>query len=83
MNDDEEYAYNSGSRMAWLFMLQQCIKNLGIEDVEDQKAAWVQERELAVRALRDVCLKYGDNDWDDNLHLADVIEKHLHRNLEG
>ena len=32
--------------------------------------------------LRQVCAKYGDNDWPDNLHLADVIEKHLLRNLE-
>lgn len=27
--------------------------------------------------LRQVCDEFGDNDWPDNLHLADVIEKHL------
>jgi hypothetical protein len=43
--------------------------------------ALASEREAAVRALRAVCADHGDNDWPDNLHLADVIEKHLHRHL--
>src|SRR5882762_7351463 len=39
------------------------------------------ERSDAVKALRDICATHGDNDWDDKLHLGDVIEKHLHRYL--
>jgi hypothetical protein len=39
------------------------------------------ERQDVVRQLREVCGDYGDNDWPDNLHLGDVIEKHLARNL--
>ena len=31
--------------------------------------------------LRRVCAEYGDNDWSDDLHLSDVIEKHLERHL--
>lgn len=33
----------------------------------------------ARRQLRIECGDLGDNDWPDNLHLSDVIEKHLAR----
>ncbi len=46
-----------------------------------QRSPWDFEREATVAMLRAVCAEYGDNDWPDNLHLADVIEKHLWRNL--
>ena len=39
------------------------------------------EREDTVRALRVVCSEFGDLNWSEDLHLADVIEKHLHRHL--
>jgi hypothetical protein len=32
-----------------------------------------------LRALRLACAEVGDNDWPDDLHPADVIEKHLLR----
>jgi hypothetical protein len=35
-----------------------------------------------VKVLRQVCEQHGDNDWPDDLHLADIIEKHLWRHLE-
>ena len=35
------------------------------------------ERKLAVAALRDFCKKFGDNDWPDDLPLADVINYHV------
>lgn len=31
--------------------------------------------------LRDICKEYGDNDWDDDLHIVDIVDKHLHRHL--
>lgn len=40
------------------------------------------ERSATVAILRQVCTSHGDNDWRDNLHLADVIEKHLWPTLE-
>lgn len=43
----------------------------------------MKERSAAVDALRELCGEYGDNDWDSDLHLADVIEKHLRRHLDG
>ena len=40
------------------------------------------EREEAIATLRRVCDRFGDNDWDPWLPLADIIEKHLVRHLE-
>jgi len=79
----DENSYNQGSRMAWRSMLQQCCRELGYDDVEADKARWILEREEAISALRGVCSGHGDNDWEDNLHLGDIIEKHLHNNLES
>jgi hypothetical protein len=36
-------------------------------------------REDVGKMLRMACEEFGDNDWPDNLHLADVLEKHLLR----
>jgi hypothetical protein len=74
--------YNRGSRMTWTLMLQQCLQNLGYKSDEASKASWILEREAAIQALRDVCEHHGDNEWPDDLHLADIIEKHLGRHLE-
>ena len=40
------------------------------------------ERQATVVALRVACQTYGDNDWDDDLFLPDVVEKHLVRVLD-
>jgi len=40
-----------------------------------------QERREIISALRDACSEIGDNDWPDDLHIADIIEKHLARHL--
>ncbi len=80
MTPDEERAYESGGRMAWTQMLQLCIKNLGYEARD--RAGWISEREQAVTQLRILCEEFGDNDWPDDLHLADVIEKYLGRHLK-
>ena len=41
------------------------------------------ERRETIAMLRQVCEEFGDNEWPDNLHLADIIEKHLWRHLTG
>lgn len=81
MSESEEKAYVRGERMAWVTMLQECIKNLGYDSSESAQARWIAERELAIAALRRVCAAHGDNDWDPSLHLADILEKHLDRHL--
>ncbi len=79
--DAEESAWVQGNRAAWVRMLQACLIQLGIEDLEAGKARWAMEREEAVAMLRQVCAEHGDNDWPDNGYLRDVIEKHLWRHL--
>ena len=39
----------------------------------------IVEREETVAQLRSLCAEYGDNDWPNNLHLGDVVDKHLCR----
>lgn len=78
-----EVAYEQGSRRAWRTMLAQCLRELGYDDAEAKKVLWVKEREDTVAALRSACEDHGDNDWPEDLHLADVVEKHLVRHLEA
>lgn len=81
MTDNEEKLYVDGYRVAWLSMLQICLRKLGIDDDEAGNARWVSEREETIAMLRAICADYGDNDWDDDLHLADIIEKHLYSKI--
>jgi hypothetical protein len=79
IQDKLDQYYVQGQRRAFLSVLQTCMRELGQEDRE--KAVLVSEREEAISMLRMVCEEFGDNDWPDNLHLVDIIEKHLYRNL--
>lgn len=74
--------YEQGYRAAVLSTLRNCLQELDTSDLESEKVRWVVERELAVAKLRQICEEHGDNDWPNNLNLADVIEKHLWRHLE-
>ncbi len=75
-----ERDYIKGSKAAFRIMLAECLRNLG--DAERNAHSWRLEREHAIAILRDVCKEHGDNDWDDDLYLGDIIEKHLGRHLE-
>ena len=75
--DHDERKWTEGYRAAWLSMLGECLRRLGYDDPEAGKAAWIVEREGIVTKLREVCETFGDNDWPKDLHLADVIDKHL------
>lgn len=77
MDENEETAYIRGERAAWRSMLQACLRNLGYDNPETQRASWILEREDLIARLRDLCSAFGDNDWDEESHLGDVIEKHL------
>ena len=83
MNEKEKQAYIQGGRMAWSTILRECLRNLGYDDPEAIEASWVIEREATIAALRSVCGDFGDNDWEETLILADVIEKHLARHLHA
>lgn len=75
MTDAEEQAYCTGRASAFRSLLGGCIRELGQE--ERDVHGWRLERADTVAALRELCRDYGDNDWQDNLHLGDVINKHL------
>ncbi len=84
MNEKEERAYIQGNRAAWSRMLGECLSALRADGIpaEELKAEFaVLQLEQARAMLRIVCAEHGDNDWPDDLHLADVIEKHLARHL--
>lgn len=51
-----------------------------LDDVRAMRDRLWAERVAAIATLRIECAEYDDNDWPDNLHLADIIEKHLARN---
>ena len=78
MNEED---YKRGSRAAWLSLLAECYRQLGYGSPETQNVCWVEEREATIAALRSACDAFGDNDWNETLNLADVVEKHLERHL--
>lgn len=82
MTESEERAYVIGSQRAYASMLATCLRELSPAEPRPNDWAVVQLAEVRI-ALRRVCEAFGDNDWPDDLHLADVIEKHLERHLEG
>lgn len=81
-----EDAWQRGHRAALLSMLYKAMGDLGYdlgrEDPTILAARLAAERTEAIRVLREACEEWGDNDWSDQLHLGDVIEKHLVRVLE-
>lgn len=77
MNKQEELAYEQGSNAAWRIILAQALTHLGRDSPEWNEKRWLLEREAAIAALRKLCRERGDNDWSDDLHLADIIEEHL------
>lgn len=81
MTDREEAVWSRGHRAAHVEILRNACNALGYDDPEVKKVAWILEREAVVATLRDICDEYGDNDWTDDLHLCDVINKHLMREL--
>lgn len=80
-DDTRDEIWERGRRAAYTSMLQECCSGLGYRfDTTDKR--WITEREQAIAALRSICEGHGDNDWDEKLHLADIIDKHLGRHLE-
>lgn len=73
--------YERGWQSAYRLVLQQAMNQLPHGGFD--RAGLVLERNQAVATLREVCREHGDLDWSDDLHLADVIEKHLGRHLDG
>lgn len=82
----DEESYEIGRNRAYITVMMNCAKALGFDGIEAlniARVAWIEERQAAITALHDLCENFGDNDWPDELHLGDVIEKHLARHLHN
>jgi hypothetical protein len=82
-SDEHEQGYIEGRRRTALNLLSHAIRELtGLEKPEDKPllelARAISQREETVAALRTLCKDFGfPNDWPDQLHLADVVNKCL------
>lgn len=81
MTDKEEQAYEQGERAAYRAVLGDIMRGLAGLGVPVDGETAIAERMDLVASLRRLCGEHGDNDWPDNLHLPDVIEKHLMRHV--
>jgi len=82
MTESEERAYQMGRKAFARTILAEAVAELGHGPERDVES-WRLERADTVAMLRSLCETFGDNDWPDNLHLADVIDKHLGRHLHA
>lgn len=80
--DEQEEAWIEGRRAAWCQLLGLAVGELR-DGVDVTAEALLAEREDVRRILRRICAEHGDNDWPDDLHLGDVLEKHLEPYLEA
>jgi len=76
-----ERSYIAGERAAWTGLLNHAARQLGGAPPRSL-AGLLSEREAVISALRDLCAKWGDNEWDESDHLGDVLRKHLGDLLE-
>lgn len=80
-----ESHYLRGQRSALVHQLHNILRELSIPYTSIDEAPenlmtiarLTMEREDTIAALRSLCEDHGDNDWDNDLHLADVVNKHL------
>lgn len=83
MDSEKEQSYMEGYNAAYLRIMREAMSQLGYETSEVAHADWMLERESAISALREACGDFGDNDWENDLNLSDIIEKHLTKHLHG
>lgn len=83
-----EAGYIEGRRRTAINQLSNALRELlGVDLPDDQllirASRLALERSEAIATLRMACADRGlPNDWPDDLHLSDIIEKRLLRELE-
>lgn len=82
MTEKEGRIFIEGYLAHALKNLNDALRDVDIENPNALIAQLTSERLGAIQALRKTCEYFGDNDWEPDLHLADIIEKHLCRCLE-
>ena len=73
-----DQGYVDGRRTALLRVIDRILLDYEIDTKTTRRARLEIERAETVSALRRLCEEHGDNDWPDDLHLGDVIEKHVY-----
>ncbi len=79
--DKLDQAFTKGRKSLAVSVVHTCLNE--ISPTQKHKANLIIERQEAINMLRHICEEHGDNDWPDDLYLADIIEKHLHRHLNS
>lgn len=84
ITEAREQGYLAGVRSANLNALRHVLSEMRCngDDAEAKLHAWRLERGEIVALLRRVCAEHGDLEWEDDLHLVDVLDKHLFRHME-
>lgn len=76
----------AGLRATLSFVLRELGADIATTDplsLELQIGRLTKQLEDTRAQLRMVCREFGDDDWDDDLYLADVVEKHLGKHLHA
>jgi len=81
--EEYELGYIEGHRRTASNLLLHAMGELsGFLEVPNE-ANLLAERTETIATLRRLLHDLGDDDWPDNLHLSDIIEKHLVPALGG
>lgn len=90
LQERDEGNYIRGNRAAYWRILLHVLGELreretdtDVEKLQRELGHAEAHLEAVRMKLRDACDHYGDNDWPDELHLADALEKHLMRHIES
>jgi hypothetical protein len=88
VNEAEEKIFERGSRAVYRELLGVALRGLGVADAPNdpfaaqRRIGALESEDADARAqLRILCKDFGDNDWEDDDHLGDVIDKHLGKHL--
>ncbi|HTG95725.1 MAG TPA: hypothetical protein VL866_24195 [Pyrinomonadaceae bacterium] len=81
MDEREEAAYALGQKSIYREMLGTALRHLDSDEYSREEL--IKERVDTIAVLRGLCEEHGDNDWDDDLYLADVVSKHLGDHLDS
>lgn len=77
-DEQKEQNWLLGNTAAYRAVLLYCAGNLDADDPLKKAAVLIAERRDAIAALRGLCERCGlPNDWPDDLHLTDIIGKHI------
>lgn len=77
----KESSYENGQRMLLTRQMGAILHELGY-DSKTKLESLILEREEMIASLRSACEDHGDNDWDETLHLSDILNKHLMRHID-